>query len=284
MRLRRMSPNEDTGWTRRRAGQGFSYVDQDGRRLTGEDLARVKALVIPPAWSDVWISPAPNGHIQAVGTDAAGRRQYLYHEEWRKKRDADKFDRILTVAQRLPAARKRVLADLALDGMPRERALAAAFRMLDLGYFRVGGESYVEANGSYGLATLLKSHVKARRSELIFEFVAKSGKEQHIVLTDPALREAVTVLRNRRSGGDELLAYRKGSRWVDVTSTDINGYVKERIRADVSAKDFRTWHATVHASIALALVARRPPPGRPASGRWWRPSARSRSTSATPRR
>ena len=254
MRLRHVSPS-DPGWTRRRSGRGFVYLDQHGDRLGTDEVGRIKELVIPPAWQDVWISPAPNGHIQAVGSDAAGRRQYVYHAEWRRKRDEDKFDRILTVAQKLPRARKRVLVDLDQDGMPRERALAAAFRMLDLGYFRVGGEAYTEANGSYGLATLLKRHVRSRKSELIFEFRAKSGKDQHIVISDPGLSRAIATLRSRSGGGDELLAYKVGRRWVDVTSSDINDYVKTMLDPQVSAKDFRTWHATVHASIALAMVA-----------------------------
>lgn len=254
MRLRHVSPS-DRGWTRRRAGKGFVYLDHHGDRLAAAETSRAKDLVIPPAWSDVWISPAANGHIQAVGSDDAGRRQYIYHQEWRRQRDEAKFDRILTVATKLPSARERVLADLERDEMPRERALAAAFRMLDLGYFRVGRESYAEANGSYGLATLLKRHVRERQSEMIFEFIAKSGRQQHIVITDLALAAAIKTLQTRSGGGEELLAYKENGRWVDVTSTDINGYVKTMIDPQVSAKDFRTWHATVHASIALAMVA-----------------------------
>lgn len=258
MRLRRTSPDR-TGWSRRRSGRGWTYLDENGRRVADADAKRIKALVIPPAWTDVWISPAPNGHIQAVGSDEAGRRQYIYHQQWRVERGREKFDRILTVARRLPKARAHVANDLALEGMPRERALAAAFRMLDLGYFRVGGESYTEANGSYGLATLRKDHLRVRKGEMIFEFVAKSGKAQLIVLRDAVLMQAISTMRRRRGRpDDDLLAYRQGRGWVDVSSDDINEYVKSVLDPEVSAKDFRTWHATVQACIALAIL--KPPP------------------------
>ena len=158
VRLRTVSPS-DPGWTRRRAGKGFVYLDQLGVRLPPEDRERCVRLVIPPAWEEVWICQRPNGHLQAVGTDAAGRRQYLYHPEWRRKRDESKHDRVLEVAGRLPRARRRVAVHLQLDGMPYERALATAFRLLDLGFFRIGGETYAEANHSYGLATIRKEHV-----------------------------------------------------------------------------------------------------------------------------
>jgi DNA topoisomerase-1 len=257
MRLRRVSPNS-VGWSRRRAGRGWIFLDADGNRLPAADADRCRLLVIPPAWRDVWICPIPHGHIQAVGIDDAGRRQYIYHEQWRIQRDAAKYDRLLVVARRLPQAREQVLEHLALAGMPRERALAAAFRMLDLGYFRVGGEAYADANGSYGLATLLKSHVRMSRGGLVFEFVAKSGLENRILLTDEPLLGAITLMRRRRGGTDELLAFREGSRWRDVTTTDINEYVKEVIREEVSAKDFRTWHGTVLAAIALATSPHSP--------------------------
>ncbi len=251
-RLRTVSPSQP-GWTRRRAGRGFVYLDLDRQRVVGVDLERCRALVLPPAWQEVWICPLANGHIQAVGTDAAGRRQYRYHDEWRRQRDADKHDRVLRVAARLPRARERVDAHLALSGMPRERALATAFRLLDLGFFRVGGEVYAEEHGSHGLATLTKQHVRLRGDRMEFCFESKSGKEQEVALVDPQARAAVEAMRRRRSGGSELLAYREGRRWRDVTSDDINDYVKEVIGGEVSAKDFRTWHATVLAAVALAV-------------------------------
>ena len=250
-RLRTVSPNSP-GWTRRRSGRGFVYLDEDGGRLSTDASLRCRQLVIPPAWNEVWICPVDNGHIQAVGTDDAGRRQYMYHQKWREKRDESKHDRVLTVAARLPKARRKVVAHLALDGMPRDRALATAFRLLDLGFFRIGGETYAEENGSYGLATIEKSHVRIEKGSVVFDYVAKSGKERLIALADQPVRDAIDVLRRRRGGGPELLAYREGTRWRDVTSTDINTYVKEIVGDDVSAKDFRTWHGTVLAAVALA--------------------------------
>src|SRR6185503_71175 len=171
-RLRRSSP-DDPGWTRRRAGKGFRYLDESGGRLSDEDAERVRALVIPPAWQDVWICPWPNGHLQAVGTDDAGRRQYLYHPQWRARRDAEKFDRMLLFGKALGKAREQVLLDLGLDGMPLERACAAAVRLLDLGYFRIGNDVYADENGSFGLTTLERRHVRRHQDALIFAFVGK---------------------------------------------------------------------------------------------------------------
>ncbi|MGN6300823.1 MAG: DNA topoisomerase IB [Angustibacter sp.] len=253
-RLRTVSPSQP-GYTRRRSGKGFVYVDDCQRVTDPEEIARIKALVIPPAWKDVWICKAPNGHIQAVGTDDAGRRQYLYHPVWRQQRDQAKHDRVLEVAARLPKARRQVAKDLALDGMPRERALAAAFRLLDLGFFRIGGETYAEQNGSYGLATITRDHVSIEGDLIVFDYIAKSGKERYVAVGEPAVCEAVQTLRRRRGGGDELLAYRVGRAWVDITSDDINGYVKQVVGGEVSAKDFRTWHGTVLAAVALAVSA-----------------------------
>jgi DNA topoisomerase-1 len=255
-RLRTVSP-QDPGWTRRRAGRGFIYLDEDGHRLSGEAAERCKLLVIPPAWEQVWICPAPNGHLQAVGTDDAGRRQYLYHEQWRIKRDKSKHDRVLTVAARLPKARRTVAKDLQRDGMPYERALGTAFRLLDLGFFRIGGEAYAEANNSFGLATVRKEDVTLEGNSVVFDYIAKSGQERYIALGDDLVRLAVRDLLRRRGGGPELLAYREGSRWRDVTSTDINAYIKEVVGGEVSAKDFRTWHGTVIAAVALAQANER---------------------------
>ncbi len=253
-RLRHVSP-DSPGWARRRRGKGFVYLDHHGQPLGPDERARCIALVIPPAWEDVWICPAPNGHIQALGTDAAGRRQYLYHPVWREQRDKAKHDRVLTVAARLPQARTIVGGHLELPGMPRERALGTAFRLLDLGFFRVGGETYAEDNGSYGLATIQKRHVRVKADQVIFEYTAKSSQERLVAVADAAVREAVSALRARRGGGPELLAYRDGRRWRDVTSADINQYVKDIVGGEVSAKDFRTWHGTVLAAVALAGAA-----------------------------
>ena len=253
VRLRRVS-SSSPGFTRRRRGRGWSYYDTRGELIRDPDvIARIAHLAIPPAYTDVWICPLANGHLQAVGTDDRGRRQYRYHEEWRRQRDADKHARVLEVARELPRAREVVAGHLALPGLPRERVLAAAFRLLDLGFFRVGGDHYAEENGSYGLATLRRDHVHQRGDELVFSYVAKSGKDRHLVVADAAVREVVRSLKRRRGGGDDLLAWKEGSRWHDVTSDDVNAYLHETIGPDVSAKDFRTWHATVLAAVALAV-------------------------------
>jgi DNA topoisomerase I len=253
-RLRRVSPSRP-GWSRQRRGRGFSYIDESGRPLAADDVVRCRALAIPPAWRDVWICPLANGHLQATGTDDAGRRQYLYHTAWRDRRDKAKFDRVLEFAARLPRARHVVADHLALPGMPRERVLGTAFRLLDLGFFRIGGEEYADDNGSYGLATLEKRHAHIEDRSIVFEYPAKSGQERLIAVADDAVLEAVTELRRRRGGGPELLAYRDGRRWRDVSSGDINSYLKAIIGGEVSAKDFRTWHGTVLAAVALAEAA-----------------------------
>jgi DNA topoisomerase IB len=256
-RLRRSACTEP-GIGRRRRGRGFHYLGPDGTRLTDtEAIARVESLVIPPAWQDVWICVSPHGHLQAVGTDTAGRRQYLYHPQWRERQDRAKFDRILTFARALPPARLAVAEALAAEGFGRERVLAAAFRMLDLGLFRVGGEGYAKDNGSYGLATLRRDHVRvALPNEMFFCYVGKSGQEHESKLVDDDLAPVVRRLKNRRAGGPELLAYQEADgRWRDVTSSDVNDYVKAMVGADYSAKDFRTWHATVLAAVGLAVSA-----------------------------
>ena len=250
-RLRTVSP-KDPGWTRRRAGKGFIYLDGEGGRLPEDQIERCRLLVIPPAWEQVWICPAPNGHIQAVGTDDAGRRQYIYHEYWRLKRDKSKHDRVLQVASRLPRARRKVDRDLDLPGMPYERALGTAFRLLDLGFFRIGGEAYAEANNSYGLATIRKEHVSIEGKTVVFDFVAKSGQERYVAMADDRVRASVSYLLDQQSEGPELLAYETDLGWQDVTSTEINTYIKGKVGGEVSAKDFRTWHGTVIAAVSLA--------------------------------
>lgn len=258
VRLRRVSVSSP-GYGRRRHGKGFSYLDVDGSRLTDRDeVARCTRLVVPPAWTDVWICRYANGHVQAFGYDDAGRGQYLYHDQWRERRARRKFDHVLAVGARLPAARRRVAKDLALDGMPRDKVLALAFRLLDLAYFRAGSEAYAKANGSYGLATLLAEHVRVRRDGSVhFHYPAKSGQVRDVVVEDERVREVVTTLVRRR-GADELLAWREespdGVVWHDVTSTDVTGYLKDRLGEDATAKDFRTWHASVLAARALAAA------------------------------
>ncbi len=250
--LRRVSSTAP-GMTRRRQGRGFVYTDPQGRRVGDpEVLARIRGLAIPPAWTDVWICLDPAGHLQAAGTDAAGRRQYLYHPEWRRRRDRGKFMRIETFAGRLPALRERVAADLGGRGLHRERVLACSIRMLDRGLFRVGSEDYTAKNGSFGLATLRKDHVTVGRERASFDFVAKAGVRQVRHVADPEILPVLRALKRRTDGGDELLAWRDGDRWVDVRSNDVNAYLKEVAGEEFSAKDFRTWHGTVLAAVALA--------------------------------
>jgi DNA topoisomerase-1 len=254
-RLRRVSCSAP-GLSRRRRGKGFSYVDAAGRPVTDPaTLERISALTIPPAWEDVWICPVATGHIQATGVDAKGRRQYRYHDAWRLQRDLAKHDRILDFAERLPVARERMRADLQGTTLQRDRVLACAVRLIDLGFFRIGGEQYASENHSYGLATLRKEHVRVtREGELVFDYLGKSGKQWHKQLAEPEVAAVVASLKRRRGGPqDELLAYRRGTQWVDVKSGDINDYLRSCTGGDDTAKDFRTWSATVLAAVGLAV-------------------------------
>jgi DNA topoisomerase IB len=252
-RLRRVDCGEH-GIRRRRQGRGFSYLDADGDRIADpEVLARIRELAIPPAWEEVWVCPYPLGHIQATGIDAAGRKQYRYHDLWRARRDSDKFASMLRFAGELPRLRRRVERDLGRDGMPRERALACAVRLLDRGSFRIGSEGYAEENETYGLATMRREHVTVDGDVVAFDYEAKGGQRRRQRVIDVGAAVAVTQLLRRRGGGEELLAYKEGRRWRDVRSPDVNGYLKEASGGDFSAKDFRTWNATVLAAIALAV-------------------------------
>jgi DNA topoisomerase IB len=247
------------GLRRVRRGRGFSYIDPDGHKVTDpETLERIAELVIPPAWTEVWICPLPRGHIQAVGTDAAGRRQYRYHDDWRLQRDADKHERVLDFARKLPKARETVREHLTQRGMTRTKVLATAFRLLDLGFFRVGGETYAEDNGTYGLATMRREHVTVTGDLVVFDYIAKSGKERTQAIVDENVTKVVKALLKRDGGGDELLAYKDRDGWHDIGSADINAYLKEVIGHDVSAKDFRTWHATVLTAVGLAVSTSAP--------------------------
>jgi len=236
-------------------GKGFSYYDEGGDTIADSaQLERIKALVIPPAWKDVWICPDDRGHIQAVGTDARGRKQYLYHDDFRAQRDREKFKRLPEFAKRLGPARAALETDLALRGLTRERVMACAIRLLDIGLFRVGGEGYAEENESYGLATIQKQHVHVRRNEIEFEYVAKGGLERSYPVEDKQVVPTVTALKRRRGKPtDELLAYNETRGvWRDVTSVDINQWVKDLLGEEYSAKDFRTWNGTVLAAMRLA--------------------------------
>ncbi len=252
MRLRTVSADMP-GWRRQKSGRGFTYLD-GSRRLATNEVKRCKALVIPPAWTDVWICPHANGHLQAVGTDEAGRRQYLYHPDWRTRRDQEKFDYMLEFSSRLPRARRRVRGDLKQEGAGLNQVCALAFRMLDVGAFRIGSERYAEENGSYGLLTLERRHVRWTGSGVSFEYLAKSGQERSLETMDKSLCEVLRVLRTRRGPGDQrLLCYKDGRRWSDLRAEQLNAYLKERLGEESSAKDFRTWQANVIAAAALAV-------------------------------
>jgi DNA topoisomerase IB len=248
------------GIRRLRCGRGFRYLAADGTALRDPgDLARVRALVLPPAWTDVWISPDPLGHIQALGTDAAGRRQYRYHDAWRRERDRAKHARVLEFASALPRVRSRVEQDLEGAGFSRERVLGAAVRLLDLGFFRSGSDEYTAQNGTYGLATVLRTHVRCSNGLIVFEYLAKGSKQREQSVVETTVCKVVSGLKRRRDPGPELLAYRTAGGWHDVSAADINGYLREISGGDYTAKDFRTWHATVLAAVGLAVSTAAPP-------------------------
>lgn len=265
MQLRRVDPH-GPGFTRQRRGRGWSFLDERGQRITDpETCRRVRSLAIPPAWRDVWICPRSDGHMQAVGTDDAGRRQYRYHEEWRRRRDAEKHDRVLRLARRLPQVRQTVSEQLAGGGLTYERVLAAAVRMLDIGVFRVGGEEYApganDDEGTFGLATIRREHVARRNGAVVFRYPGKGGTERAVSLRDPALHSVVGSLLRRRDDGEDLLAYRVGRSWHDVRAEDVNTRLKQLAGDDFSAKDLRTWNATVLAAVSLADAATAGVPG-----------------------
>ncbi len=253
-RLRR-SDCSGPGVGRRRCGRGFVYLDGAGRRVDDAELiARIRELAIPPAWRDVWICPDARGHLQATGFDDAGRKQYLYHPDWRVRRDRAKFEEMLDFAARLPQLRRRVERELRSAELDRRRMLACGVRLLDVGCFRIGSEGYARENGSHGLTTIRRDHVRRDGSEFVFDYPAKSGQRLHTVVGDPAACAALdAILRRRRCPGEEpLLAYRDGRVWRSLRPEDINAYLKESLDGDFSAKDFRTWNATVLAAVALA--------------------------------
>jgi DNA topoisomerase IB len=243
------------GYRRRRAGRGFAYYDDEGALIRDDDrLDRIRGLAIPPAWKDVWICPWPNGHVQATGIDAAGRRQYRYHDQWRARRDAEKHERVLSIAHQLPDVRDAVVAAVRTRGLNRERVLATAVRLLDLGTFRIGSEQYAEENGTYGLATIKREHVHVRGERTFFSYTAKGGLEREVEITDRPTATVVRQLLERPDdAGEDLLAYQldDGS-WRDVTSDEINAFLKEISDAEITAKDFRTWNATVLMAATLA--------------------------------
>ena len=252
VRLRR-SNCEHPGYSRRKWGRGFSYRGQRGDVLTDRaTLDRIRSLAIPPAWTDVWISPYPNGHIQATGTDGAGRRQYIYHPYWRELKDREKFDRSLAFAQTLPAARRLITKHLRAEGTGPQRAYAAALRVVDAGALRIGGERYAEVNGSYGTTTLRIEHVSIQGDEVRFDFPGKSGQEWHTLIKDPDLVAALRPMLDRPNP-DTALAYQgEDGSWHSISGSSLNSFLKEVTGGDFTAKDFRTWQGTVVAAMHLA--------------------------------
>jgi DNA topoisomerase IB len=256
-RLRR-SDCSGPGLRRVKRGRGFVYLDESSERVEDpEVLERLRSLAIPPAWRDVWICADPLGHLQATGIDAAGRKQYLYHPRWRERRDRQKFEKMVRFGEALPKLRRQVRMDLEGSSEPdKRRVLACAIRLLDVGLFRVGSEEYADDEGGFGLATIRKEHVTIDADRVAFDYLAKGGNRRRQVIQDPVTIELLRALKRRRAGGPPLLAYREGGRWHDVRSSEINEYLKELLGEDFSAKDFRTWNATVLASVSLATAGR----------------------------
>ncbi len=261
MRLRR-ADRSVPGFRRVRRGRGFVYLDSDGERI-GDDEAieRIEQLTIPPAWRDVWICTDPRGHLQATGIDAAGRTQYLYHSLWREQRDRQKFREMEEFARALPGLRTRVRRALRDSDQPtRERVAAGATRLFDVGLFRVGSEQYADESGHYGLATLTREHLRLDSGNAVFDYLGKSGIRQVLEIDDPESVDLLRQLCRRRSGPPELLSYRQGRRWCRLGSDGINDYIKANAGQAFSAKDFRTWNATVIAAGRLDYFERRPLP------------------------
>jgi DNA topoisomerase-1 len=254
VRLRR-SKVGGPGFRRLRRGRGFCYLDPHGEPVNDpETMARIEALVIPPAWRNVWICPFANGHIQAIGTDAAGRRQYIYHQQWRAERDEEKYDRVLGLARQLPDWRAGLLTDLRARGLHRERVLAVSQHLIDCGYFRAGGEEYAQENGSYGLATLLREHVRIGRDCVEFDYPAKSGVRRTLSLDDPLLIRAVRSLLRADTDIPRLLVYRSAEGWCEVRADDVRTRFREMVGQEFTLKDLRTWHGTVLAAAEFAAA------------------------------
>jgi len=249
--LRYIRGETGPGIVRQKRGRGFVYLSADGKRVRDQaTLKRIRALVIPPAWAHVWICPQPNGHLQAVGRDAKGRKQYRYHPQYRRIRDQVKFDRMLFFGPALPRIRRRVRHDLKLPGMPKEKVLAAVVRLLDETFARVGNDEYLRSNGSYGLTTLENKHARIRGAELRLRFRGKSGQSLDLSLRDNRL--ARIVKKCQHLPGQELFQYQAESGELQaISSGDVNGYLREITGQDITAKDFRTWHGTRQMFIEL---------------------------------
>ncbi|MEP7015428.1 MAG: DNA topoisomerase IB [Verrucomicrobiota bacterium] len=239
------------GYTRKVKGDDFEYFDSEGKPIRDETrLLRIKRLVIPPAWANVWICPSANGHIQATGRDARKRKQYRYHDRWREVRDENKYDRILMFARALPKIRKRVAKDAALPGLPREKVLATVVQLLERTFIRIGNEEYARENKSFGLTTMKDRHVDVKGANLRFRFRGKSGRDHDVDITDRRIARTISKLQDLR--GQDLFQYVDDDGKVgDITSQDVNDYLREITGENFTAKDFRTWAGTVLTAIAL---------------------------------
>jgi DNA topoisomerase I len=239
------------GYTRKARNGEFEYLDTQGKRIRDEQrLLRIKRLAIPPAWTDVWICPSPTGHIQATGRDARRRKQYRYHERWRELRDENKFDRLATFAKAMPKIRRRVAKDLKLRGLPREKVLATVVRLLERTFIRIGNEEYARENKSFGLTTIKNRHVSVRGPHLRFRFRGKSGRQHEVAITDRRIAKIVSKCQDLP--GQDLFQYVSDDGEVrNVTSQDVNDYLREITSENFTAKDFRTWAGTVLGAIGL---------------------------------
>lgn len=247
--------DDQPGISRVLRGKHFAYQRGNGRLVRDSaTLHRIRSLVIPPAWTDVWICPRANGHIQAIGRDARGRKQYRYHPRWTELRDRNKYDHMLAFGRALPQLRRRVKSDLRLKGLPREKVLAAVVRLLEMTLIRVGNNEYARQNHSYGLTTMRNRHARVRRGVIAFDFRGKSGKHHHISLADPGLARIVRQCQDLP--GQDLFVYRDENDAVHaIGSQDVNDYLRERTGEDFTAKDFRTWIGTVLAALAFQEFA-----------------------------
>src|SRR5437763_16346942 len=239
------------GYTRKANGEVFKWFDAEGKLIRDEQrLLRINRLAIPPAWNDVWVSPSPNGHIQATGRDARHRKQYLYHERWREARDENKYDRMIAFGKALPKIRRRVAKDLKLPGLPQNKVLATVMQLLERTFIRIGNEEYARENKSFGLTTMKDRHVEVKGSKLRFRFRGKSGREHEVDMTDRRVAKIVSKLQDLV--GQDLFQYvDEGGEVRDITSQDVNEYLREITGEDFSAKDFRTWAGTILTAIAL---------------------------------
>ena len=244
--------DDNPGYKRRAKGGHFEYLDTEGKRIRDEQrLLRIKRLAIPPAWNDVWICPSANGHIQATGRDARGRKQYLYHGRWRELRDENKFERLADFAKALPKVRRRVAKDMKLPGMPREKVLATIVRLLERTFIRIGNEEYARENKSFGLTTIKDRHARVKGAQVRFRFRGKSGRQREVDVTDRRIAKIVSTCQELP--GQDLFQYVNDNGDVQgIASQDVNDYLHEISGESFTAKDFRTWGGTVLAAITLS--------------------------------